>query len=123
MSQRINAGELQGTIRQIMNEYSKATYMDIKNATDKTAKETVKNTKAKAPVKTGEYKKGWGFTRNDERMDFYSVTVHEKKRPSLTHLLQNGHGGPRPAKAYPHIQQDEDTQRIFEENLVKELNS
>lgn len=121
MSKRINAGELQSTIKGILDEYSKATYMDIKKATDRTAQQTAKNTKAKAPSKTGKYKSGWGYTRNDESVDRYSVTVHDKTKPSLTHLLQNGHGGPRPARAYPHIQQDEETERIFEENLIKEL--
>ena len=123
MSQRINADGLQSAISDILNDYSRATYSDIKKAVDKTAQQTAKNTKAKAPVRTGKYKKGWGYTKEDQSSDHYSATVHNKTKPSLTHLLQNGHGGPRPAKAYPHIQQDEDTQRIFEENLVKELNS
>lgn len=123
MSKKISTGELQKAIGEILDGYSKATYADIKRATDRTAQQTAKNTKANAPVRTGKYKSGWGYTRNDESVDHYSVTVHDKTKPSLTHLLQNGHGGPRPAKAYPHIQQDEETERIFEENLIKELNS
>lgn len=123
MSKRINADELQSAISSILNDYGRATYSDIKKAVDKTAQQTAKNTKAKSPVKTGKYKKGWGYTKDDVSSDHYSATVHDKTKPSLTHLLQNGHAGPRPARAYPHIQQDEETQKIFEENLVRELNS
>lgn len=123
MSKKINTDGLQDAIRDILSEYETATYADIKRAVDKTAQQTAKNTKAGAPVRTGKYKKGWGYTKQDESAEKYSAVVHNKIRPSLAHLLQNGHGGPHPARAYPHIQPDDETEKLFEQNLIKELNS
>lgn len=118
---KISPEQLSGAIEDILDEFKKATYVDIKNAVDNTAKETSKNTKKASPVRTGAYKKGWGRKTTDPSADNYTATVYNKRKPGLAHLLQNGHGGPHPAPAYPHIQQDEETARIFEDKLRKEL--
>ncbi len=120
---KISADKLGETIRGILDEFAQATYADIKEAVDKTAKDTAKNTRSASPVRTGKYKRGWARKTTRDTSDNYAATVYNKAKPRLTHLLQNGHGGPRPAPAHPHIQQDDETARIFEENLRKEMNS
>lgn len=134
MNKRIGAEQLTRAIKDILDEYRDKTRIDIERATDATAKEVVKDTKSRAPVNqrprkeakypAGAYKKSWRSTVTEDTSTNYQRTVHASKpHYALTHLLQNGHGGPRPAKAYPHITEDEETQKIFEKNLIKELKS
>lgn len=134
MNKRIGADQLTSAIREILDEYQDKTRIDIERATDATAKEVVKDTKSRAPVNKrprkkakyapGAYKKSWTSTVTEDTSTNYQRTVHAASPHSaLTHLLQNGHGGPWPARAYPHITEDEETQKIFEKNLVKELKS
>lgn len=134
MNKRIGMSQLASAIRGILDEYQDKTRIDIERATDATAKEVIKGTKSKAPVNRkprkeakyppGAYKKSWTSTVTEDTSTNYQRTVHAKApHHALTHLLQNGHGGPWPAKAYPHITEDEETQKIFEKNLIKELKS
>ena len=53
---------------------------------------TVKSeVKANAPVRTGQYKKGWAVKKQKETANSLELVVHNKKRYQLTHLLENGH--------------------------------
>ena len=67
---------------------------------------TVKSeVKANAPVRTGQYKKGWAVKKQKETANALELVVHNKKRYRLTHLLEKGHakrGGGR-VRAFPHI--------------------
>ncbi len=67
---------------------------------------TVKSeVKANAPVRTGQYKKGWAVKKQRETANALELVVHNKKRYQLTHLLEKGHakrGGGR-VRAFPHI--------------------
>ena len=67
---------------------------------------TVKSeVKANAPVRTGQYKKGWAVKKQKETSNSLELVVHNKKRYQLTHLLEKGHakrGGGR-VRAFPHI--------------------
>ena len=67
---------------------------------------TVKSeVKANAPVRTGQYKKGWAVKKQKETANALELVVHNKKRYQLTHLLEKGHakrGGGR-VRAFPHI--------------------
>ena len=61
--------------------------------------------KANAPVRTGQYKKGWAVKKQKETANALELVVHNKKRYQLTHLLEKGHakrGGGR-VRAFPHI--------------------
>lgn len=133
-SARVGTDGLANAIHDILADYSRATYMDIRAATDKTAKEVVKRTKEKAPVRKrasakaryapGSYKKAITSTVDADTAGHYSRIVHvNSPHYPLAHLLQNGHGGPHPARAYPHFVEDSETERIFEDNLTRELNS
>ena len=67
---------------------------------------TVKSeVKANAPVRTGQYKKGWAVKKQKETANALELVVHNKKSYQLTHLLEKGHakrGGGR-VRAFPHI--------------------
>ena len=61
--------------------------------------------KANAPVRTGQYKKGWAVKKQKETSNSLELVVHNKTRYQLTHLLEKGHakcGGGR-VRAFPHI--------------------
>lgn len=134
MNKRISSAQLTRAIRDVLDEFQEKTRMDIEAATDKTAKEIVKDTRSRAPVNRmprkgakyapGSYRESWTSTVTENTATNYARTVHAKApHHALTHLLQNGHGGPWPARAYPHITEDDKTQKIFEENLRKEIQS
>lgn len=114
--------EFAGAIREALAETKDITEKALQVSVDKTARETVKKIKGKAPVKTGKYRSGWTHkvTRKAGRGS-YGRTVHNSKRYMLAHLLQHGHGGPRPAGPHPHIPSDEETAVLFEQNLEKEM--
>lgn len=65
---------------------------------------------ALTPAVTGEYAAGWGY-ETELGVGHVRVTVHNKRKPGLTHLLEKGHEkfangvdtGER-VPAYPHIE-------------------
>lgn len=119
---KIDAEHLGQSIREALNDARKLTEEAVYASIDKTAKEVLSNIKRDSPEKTGKYKKEWSskVTKTKGR-GFYGKTVFNKKRYMLTHLLQNGHRGPNPAGAKPHIPSDEETEDIFAKNLESEM--
>lgn len=106
----IKVDDLVEAVRGELEEYANEVTGDVKQAVKEVAKATVKEVKAKSPVKSGKYKKSWGQTTTYEAAESIQVTIHNKKRYMLTHLLENGHAlrnGGR-TKAYPHIKPAED---------------
>ena len=118
----IKADKLAEEIRKALDDTKSRTDTAMRNAVDKTAKQTVSTIKQKAPVRTGVYKKGWTSKKTtDNGRGVYGRTVHNRPRYMIAHLLQNGHGGPHPAKAIPHIPPDEETDSLFIQNMESEL--
>ena len=119
---KVSADGLADALNKILQETKELTDEAVQTSVDKTAKDVVAKTKGAAPVRTGEYKRGWRskVTRRTGR-GAYGRTVHNGPRYRLAHLLQNGHGGPRPARAIPHIPSDEETEAIFTKNLESEM--
>ena len=119
---KVGMDGLENAILDAMRETRQLTEKALMSAVDKTARETVKKIKGASPVRTGKYAKGWSsrVSKKDGRGG-YGRTVHNGPRYMLTHLLQNGHGGPRPAGAHPHIPPDEETAAVFEKNLESEI--
>lgn len=119
---KVDAEHLGEAVRQALNDTRELTEEALRVSADKTAKEILSKTKSAAPVKTEKYKRGWSSkaTKVPGR-GAYGKTVFNKSRYMLTHLLQNGHGGPRPAGAKPHIPSDEETESIFIKNLESEM--
>lgn len=120
---KVKADGLGNAIRDALEETKKLTEDALIASIDKTAKETVQKVKSASPTKTGKYAKGWtSKVTTQAGRGRYGRTVYNKPRYMLVHLLQNGHGGPRPARPHPHIPPDEETEALFEKNLESEIN-
>lgn len=119
---KVGMDGLENAILDAMRETRQLTEKALMFAVDKTARETVKKIKGASPVRTGKYAKGWSSrVSKKDGCGGYGRTVYNGPRYMLTHLLQNGHGGPRPAGAHPHIPSDEETAAVFEKNLESEM--
>ncbi len=120
---KVGIDGFEGAIKDALNETKKLTERALITSIDKTAKQTVSKTKSEAPTKTGKYRKGWTSKITTQAgRGRYGRTVYNGPRYMLAHLLQNGHGGPRPAGAHPHIPSDEETGALLEKNLESEMN-
>lgn len=118
----INSAEFAEQMRKALDETKDLTEEALKKAVDKTAKQTVKAIKEKAPVRTGKYKKGWTSKKTtDSARGAYGKTVYNRPKYMIAHLLQNGHGGKHPARAIPHIPSDDETEKLFVDNLESEM--
>jgi len=127
-----SGGELSKEIQACLAEARGRTFDALKTAVDKTAQETVQNTKAKSPRRTGVYQKNWAAKQDYSGMltsGVYGKTVYQKKKPSLTHLLQNGHEitgylqgkGRSRTREFDHIQSDDVTEQILTKNFEREM--
>ena len=94
------ATALDGAIRAHMAVAKEATEEDIQA----TADSVVKDLKDTSPKRTGKYAKGWKSDMHHAADGSPYASIHNVKKPGLTHLLEHGHGGPHPAKAKPHIE-------------------
>lgn len=113
MAKKVKAEGLSKAITDTLEAYSQEVTDQIKEDVRQTAKECVKEIKAKAPVDDGDYKKGWKTKVMYESRDDIRIDVYNSKKPSLTHLLEFGHvkasGGRVEGKEhiYPAAQQAE----------------
>lgn len=120
---KVGAAGFESAVRDALNETKELTENALMASVDKTAKETVKKIKGAAPAKTGKYRKGWTSKVTIQAgRGKYGRTVYNGPRYMLAHLLQNGHEGPRPAGAHPHIPSDEETEALFEKSMESEMN-
>lgn len=123
MEIKVSVDEFEKAAQDALTDFGKWTRENVTAAVDKTASQVTRKTKSASPSKTGKYKAGWASRVTEQSNVQYQKTVYNKDRYMLTHLLEKGHGGPHPAGPHPHIVKDEETQRIFEENLRKEIES
>lgn len=118
----INVDDFAEQIRRALDETKDLTEKALHKAVDTTARQTVSKIKEKAPVRTGKYRKDWGSVKtSDNGRGAYGRTVRNRTRYMIAHLLQNGHGGKRPARARPHIPSDDETEKLFVQNLEREM--
>lgn len=91
---------LAATLRTYANGVAEA----VDEAAEKCAKGLAKELRDTAPKRTGAYAKDWTSKQTGANArGAKAYTVYNKAHYQLTHLLQNGHKGPAPAPAYPHI--------------------
>lgn len=109
MNQKIKIDELGKAIQEIIEEYSEEANKVVEETLPKVGKNAAKELKQRSPKKTGRYAKGWTSKVEKDRLGS-KVTIYNKDRYQLTHLLEKGHanrGGGR-TRAYPHIKPTED---------------
>ncbi len=85
--------DIEGLTAVLLQKYSEYTNDKCEKAaeiTKQTGKEMVKAIKDDSPVKTGEYRDGW-TAEIEQGKGYTKITGKNKKKPKLTHLLQNGH--------------------------------
>lgn len=124
MANAINIGDLAGTIARELSTYTQEIADGVKAETDKTAKELLANTRADAPVRTGDYKKAMALkTRHESNYEKLVTWYVKDPHYRLSHLLEKGHakrGGGR-VRAYPHIAKNEEKAIADFEERVKEV--
>lgn len=122
MSNTIRADSLEIVLSKTLSDYGDAVSAGLAVEVGNAGKIALKSVRNGSPKKTGAYRKGW--TLKTERQiindDVASVTVYNKDKGYLTHLLENGHqkaGGGRVA-AIPHIKPaEEEARRYLEEHI------
>lgn len=87
----------------ILDDFFRECAVDSEKAVSATGRELVNDLKGSSPSKTGKYGSGWRMRTESDKFGGYYVRVYNTTKPSLTHLLEFGHGGPQPAGAHPHI--------------------
>lgn len=126
MANAIDIGEIAKTIARELNTYTRDVADGVKAAVDTTSKELLENTRADAPVRTGDYKKAMRVktlheSDYEKRNRWYVDPKTGEYR--LSHLLEKGHakrGGGR-VKAYPHIENNREKAEARFTERVKEV--
>lgn len=107
----ISIDDLADTLAEELASYSQEVTDNLKQEVKQVAKEMVAELKATSPHASGDYAKGWGVTTEHESTQDIRLRVINRKKPQLTHLLENGHakitGGRVEGK--PHIGPAEQT--------------
>lgn len=121
MAKKITVDQLSDEIMDALEEYKEMTDEVVQTAVDTVSKETKKIVQAGSPVQTGGYQKGWVVKKTSAKAGQVSITVYNRKKPGLTHLLEKGHakrGGGRVA-GQPHIAPAEQYAVSELENKIK----
>lgn len=123
--ERVSPAELVATIEQDLRLYSDEITKKIKAEAKILAKECADDIRMNAAMRglkvTGKYIKGWTSRKAFENSLEVRYVVYNRSKPGLTHLLEHGHAGPKPAKAYPHIKEAEDIASRYFEKRIKEI--
>lgn len=115
MAKKVNSDDLTKAIMDALIEYNDVVIEEFEKIAKEVAREGTKKLKKKSPRDSGtggdkgHYYTGWAVKHINYGNGKFGFTVHNKKKPGLTHLLEWGHqmrqGGR--ARAFPHIKQVE----------------
>ena len=91
MAKTVTIEGMSAAITEILNEYGEMTISEVREASQRVAKEGVRALKSSSGQfgGTGKYARGWTTTSEGGRFDT-TVTIHNRT-PGLPHLLENGH--------------------------------
>lgn len=78
--------DLASQIVSILEKYTDEIEEGLKKDIEDVAKEATQQLKSKSPKRTGKYAAGWGQSKTKD-----GITLHNKKKANLTHLLEKGH--------------------------------
>lgn len=73
-------------------EHIDMTKDEIRKNVRKAGKAGAEALREASPKLTGEYASGWTYRTTDEGLDAISSTVYNTTKPTLSHLLEFGHG-------------------------------
>lgn len=94
--------ELEAIVEQHIHEIGAQTRRAVGRAAD-TAIDSLERTPAHGDI-TGAYRRGWAKKVAGNKVTGFRATVYQRAQPTLTHLLEFGHGGPHPAGPHPHVE-------------------
>lgn len=118
MSRKVSIDNMADEIMKELDDYMETTDEAVDQAVKNVSKTTRTMVKSLSPKRHGNYSKGWSVKKEVDRANKHIVTVHNRKMPGLTHLLEKGHakrnGGRVEGK--PHISK-------AEEYAVREIES
>lgn len=125
MSNTIRMDSLEIVLSKTLSDYGDAVSAGLAVEVGKAGRIALKSVRNGSPKKTGAYRKGWKLKTERQIIndDVASVTVYNKDRGYLTHLLENGHqkaGGGRVA-AIPHIKPAEEEARQYLDGAVQRV--
>lgn len=92
MGQKVTLDNLDGAIKDILEEYQNDVQANIGVITKKIGQkgaQALKN-QSKTTFNGKTYASGWGATTYENRL-YTTVVIHDKKQAGLAHLLENGH--------------------------------
>lgn len=102
----ITPDQLESAFSEILDNFKKEVDKDSSKAVRKVGKATAEELKRSSP-RSGRadvhYADGWKSTLEQDGYGGAIAHVYNSTKPSLTHLLEFGHGGPAPAPAHEHI--------------------
>ncbi len=103
MAKPVAADQLSNEISNMLESYSKDVTEAIKEAAKTVADESARKIAAASPRRSGKYARGWIAKTVFDSPFERRVVIHNKAKPQLSHILEYGHAGPKPASARPHI--------------------
>jgi hypothetical protein len=90
MSKMIKAEDIAVELTEAVKDYTEEVSKAIDKEVSSTATKMKREIKDNSPVDSGDYRDGW--SRKTSRRDGETVvTIYNKDKPSLTHLLEFGH--------------------------------
>jgi hypothetical protein len=105
MSKTVSIDQLADEIVNSVQDYTEPVKDAIEKETRSTARKMKREIKSNSPKETGEYANGWSYSTS-KKYGKIVITVYNKDKPQLTHLLENGHaidGGTGRVEGIPHI--------------------
>ena len=125
---KVTIDGLADAITDILDEYERESTADVKKVVRRVANKCKRDIQGGAPADSGEYKSGWATKQTWKSSRGLKITVYNKAKPGLPHLLEHGHvmiahgkvlgtGGAR-----PHIGRAEQAaNKKLEEEIRREL--
>ena len=90
MAKNVSIMDFSDELTEIIREYTEDVSEAIEEKVDETAKKVLKETKRLTPRRTGNYRKGFKITKQDQYAKTKRI-IWNKKYYSLIHLLEFGH--------------------------------
>lgn len=91
MRKKISVDQLTGEIMNALNDYKKVTDEMVQRSVASVSKKTKQMVQSASPTKTGKYQKSWATKKTKESSGKTEITVYNRAKPGLTHLLEKGH--------------------------------
>lgn len=102
---KIDIDDLAEVVEQELEKYNQEVTDGLKKEVKNAAKEMIDELKNTSPKNSGDYAAGWAVATEYESEQDIRMRVYNRKKPQLTHLLENGHAkanGGR-VEGQPHI--------------------